>query len=341
MDKTVYSLKEAESETGISAETLKKWIQRGRIPGFRSSKGKREVWKLTSDVVARLRNGNLKDDYERLFRLYLDEMRTGVYCGRPLSAKHIRQMETYLSRYWSVLALTPSVSGINAENFKQVMSSFSVDYHEKQDFFATKMHIYKAVMGFLKILVREGYKRPEDRAAAMALRPKKTFKLKKDFLELEEVQQALFLNRKWRKGRRLYDVFLMDILIALYAFAGLRRMEAANLRLDQVHLEKGYLHVYGKWNKERLVPIFPVLREHIQQWLDIRSEHLSRKSIWFVPQYNGERLTESAIGDRFQRLKKEYPQLRIAPHDLRRSCATIVAQHGMPVGMIQLMLGHE
>lgn len=338
MEKSLYTLDEVEALTGIKQGTLRQRLNRGLLSGLKVPEGKKMVWAITHQTMVSLSQERGQDDFARLFQAYLDEMRSGVYCGRPLTPKHVESMEKNLKRYWDILKDKPSIEGLNAANFKKVMASFEPDFKKKQDFYSTKMHVYKAVTGLMKILIREGYKTELDLQAIRKLLPKKTFKLKKDFLELSEVQEALQLNKDWTRGRRDYDIQAFDVLIALYAFAGLRKMEAANLRMDQVHLEKEYLHVYGKWSKERIVPIFPVLREHINNWLQYRDSD----SEWLVPQIDGTQLTEGAINDRFQRFKEKYPTMdKITPHALRRSCATIMAFLGMPTDLIRLMLGHE
>ena len=49
---------------------------------------------------------------------------------------------------------------------------------------------------------------------------------------------------------------LCDQAVLELAYAsGLRLSELRNLRLEQLHLEAGFLNVIGKGNKERVVPV--------------------------------------------------------------------------------------
>ncbi|MCB6543858.1 tyrosine-type recombinase/integrase, partial [Desulfovibrio desulfuricans] len=51
--------------------------------------------------------------------------------------------------------------------------------------------------------------------------------------------------------RSLYQKAILELLYG----CGLRVSEVCELRLNQVHLEQGYLRVIGKVDKERMVPM--------------------------------------------------------------------------------------
>lgn len=339
---TVYTLKEAASVLGCDYERLKTMARREKFPTLDLPYGVgRTRTGITQETLDSLRSAQPVDNYQAMLTLMLFEMRSGVWDGKgkALTDEWVDTIEANLDRYWAILGVNPSVLGVNAENFKAVMASFTINREKKQDWYSTKMHIYKAVTALTKVLIREGYKTKPDLEAIRTFRPGKTFELKKDFLDLKDIEEALTLNRSRLKGRERYDVWVMDVLISLYAYGGLRKMEAANLRLEQINLPKGYMHVYGKWSTERIVPILQPLREHLTDFLASK-ERKAVKSKYLIPQADGEPLTKTAITTRFQRFKSIYKK-QINPHALRRSCATIASIHGMPDGLIQRMLGHK
>lgn len=341
-----YTLKEAADVLGWSYERLKTDARREKFPTIDIPYGTGRFKKgITSETLDTLRasdtKGHSSDSYKDMANLVITEMKTGVWDGKgkTLTDGWIDTIEDNLERYWEILKVKPSILGVNAQNFKMVMASFAINWETKQDWYSTKMHIYKAVTGLMKVLIREGYKTQQDLDAIRKFRPGKVFELKKNFLELEDIEAALACNAAWVNGRTQYDVMVMDLLISLYAFGGLRKMEAAYVRLDQLHLDKGYMHVYGKWAKERIVPLFPVLKEKLESWLNNPLRQKVSSNL-IVPQIDGSPLTKTAISTRFQRFKDEFGK-KINPHDLRRSCATIATIHGMPDGLMQKMLGHK
>lgn len=339
---TDYTLKEAADALGWNYERLKTDARREKFPTIDLPYGSGRTRKgITQETLDSLRGSQPVDRYESMVALMLYEMRSGVWDGkgRALTDDWVETIEANLERYWSILRVNPSIIGVNAENFKTVMASFTIDREKKQDWHSTKMHVYKAVAALMKVLIREGFKAKPDLEAIRAFRPGKVFELKKDFLDLKDIEEAIDLNRSRVKGREKYDIWVMDILIALYAYGGLRKMEAADLRVDQINLDKGYMHVYGKWSKERVVPILLPLREHLSDFL-ATPERRAIRSKYLIPQTDGQPLTKTAITTRFQRFKEIYKK-QINPHALRRSCATIASIHGMPDGLIQRMLGHK
>jgi integrase len=349
MDDKIYSLQEAAALLGWDYERLKTMARREKFPTVDITYGKERTRKgITQAVLEELQGERVNDKYTEMVALCVHEMRSGVWDGKGLvlTEEWVTTVENYLDRYWEILGVNKTILGVSAINFKQVMSSFGIDRDKKRDYHSTKMHIYKAITALMKVLIREGFKKKEDLQAIRAFRPGKVFKLKKDFLDLADIEKALELNKFWIRGRSEFDRRAFDILISLYAYAGLRRMEAVNLRLDQVHLSKGYLHVYGKWAKERIVPIFPALADRLTDWLSFRAQkNISFKLL--VPQRDGSLLTKTAIATRFRRLKEHADKKdvkgleKLTPHALRRSCATIASIHGMPDGLIQRMLGHK
>lgn len=347
MDATVYTLQDAAALLGWDYERLKTMARRDKIPTVDIPYGQARIKKgITADTLAMLQQGEEQDRYGDMLALYLEEMRTGVWDGkgRALTPKWIAAIETSLKRYWSILGVKPSIVGVSAQNFKIVMASFQVDREAKKDYYSTKMHIYKAVTGLSKVLIRQGFKTKADLEAIREYRPGRVVTVKREFLDITDVDKALEINAAWLNGRSEYDRRLFDLLICLYAYAGVRKMEAANLRLDQVHMDKGYLHVYGKWAKERYACIFPRLAEKLTEWMLYR-EKIGMSSVYLVPQRDGTPLTETSIMTRFQRFKahaKGVPNMaKINPHALRRTNATVASLYRMPMALLQRHLGHN
>jgi site-specific recombinase XerD len=131
------------------------------------------------------------------------------------------------------------------------------------------------------------------------------------------------------------------ILMVLYG-AGLRRAEAATLKIADVDTERMVIHVRGgKGRKDRDVMLSPKLLDELRQYW----RGLKRKpKIWLFP---GQRRGEQPITDKVvwyacqQAAKRAGIEKPIHPHTLRHSFATHLLEAGTDLRTIQLLLGHE
>ena len=137
---------------------------------------------------------------------------------------------------------------------------------------------------------------------------------------------------------------LCDQAILELAYAsGLRLSELKNLRLEQLHLEEGFINVIGKGNKERVVPVGKKAVEAIQKYLAVgRPKLVNAKSTANL--FLTQRGTAFASITMWLRIKERVRRAGIArnitPHMLRHSFATHLLEHGADLRVIQELLGH-
>lgn len=133
------------------------------------------------------------------------------------------------------------------------------------------------------------------------------------------------------------------MLEVLYA-TGLRVSELVNLTLMQVNLRQGTLRIFGKGNKERLVPF----GEEAGHWLTTyrskaRPELLKGcLSDALFPTRRGRAMTRQG----FWHVIKRYARTSgirggLSPHTLRHAFATHLLNHGADLRVVQMLLGHE
>ena len=132
------------------------------------------------------------------------------------------------------------------------------------------------------------------------------------------------------------------ILELAYA-SGLRLAELKNLRLEQLHLEAGFLNVIGKGNKERVVPVGKTAVTAIQHYLAAgRPKLVTPKSPAAV--FLTSRSTPFASVTMWKRIKdrarRAGVERNLTPHMLRHSFATHLLEHGADLRVIQELLGH-
>lgn len=132
-------------------------------------------------------------------------------------------------------------------------------------------------------------------------------------------------------------------MLELFYSSGLRVSELCGLTLQSVHLEDGYLRVFGKGSKERLVPLGKPATQAIQNYLTVGRPQL-------VKNKTGSELFLSNRGSAISRkmvwvLVKTYAakagiEKTVKPHLLRHSFATHLLSGGADLRAIQEMLGH-
>ena len=135
---------------------------------------------------------------------------------------------------------------------------------------------------------------------------------------------------------------LRDIaLFTLIYGCGLRISEALSLTPSDITTSDSMLRIHGKGNKERLIPLLPLVHKKIDEYLssapfDFRpSDPLFRGA-------RGARLTPR-VAERDMEMARNYCGLppTTTPHSLRHSFATHLLSAGTDLRTIQELLGHS
>jgi integrase/recombinase XerD len=137
---------------------------------------------------------------------------------------------------------------------------------------------------------------------------------------------------------------LCDQAVLELAYAsGLRLSELKNLRLEQLHLDAGFINVIGKGNKERVVPVGRTAITALNRFIEAgRPKLVTPKSPANV--FLNRRGTPFASVTLWLRIKNRVRRAgierNITPHMLRHSFATHLLEHGADLRVIQELLGH-
>jgi integrase/recombinase XerD len=125
--------------------------------------------------------------------------------------------------------------------------------------------------------------------------------------------------------------------------SGLRVAELRGIRLEQLHLDAGFVTVVGKGNKERVVPVGRAATEALRNYLDAgRPKLVTPKTPAAV--FLNERGRPFAATTLWGRIKRRARRANvgrnITPHMLRHSFATHLLENGADLRVIQELLGH-
>ena len=167
--------------------------------------------------------------------------------------------------------------------------------------------------------------------------PKSGLKLP-DVLTIDEVKRLLDAPDPQKpSGSR--DAAMLELLYA----AGLRVSELITLKLQDVNLTAGYVRVFGKGAKERVVPIGQYAQEKIRRYTNGARQALlkDRLSATLFVARAGKPLSRQG----FWKLIKRYGlraglRKMITPHTLRHSFASHLLEGGADLRAVQTMLGH-
>lgn len=131
------------------------------------------------------------------------------------------------------------------------------------------------------------------------------------------------------------------ILEVLYG-CGLRVSEAVELRISGLYLDEGFLRVFGKGSKERLVPIGEMASDAIQAYMQVRPVPSSDcDDILFLNRFSRPLSRISMFKMVKDAALRTGITKSISPHTLRHSFATHLIENGADLRVVQEMLGHE
>ena len=155
--------------------------------------------------------------------------------------------------------------------------------------------------------------------------------------EIDQIEQSIDQS----KDEGIRDHAIIETLYS----CGLRVSELCNLRFSDLFLEEGYIHVKGKGQKDRLIPISESAIDELRRWFVVRQRvniKPGEEDYVFVSILRGRHLSRITV---FHNIK-QYAQAagigkEISPHTFRHSFATHLLERGANLRGVQAMLGHE
>ncbi|TDB38963.1 MAG: site-specific tyrosine recombinase XerD [Actinobacteria bacterium] len=195
-----------------------------------------------------------------------------------------------------------------------------------------------AIKSFHRFCVREGI--AEEQPTARIPLPKVPERLP-DVISIDDAERLL--SQPFPEGPVGYrDSTLLELLYG----CGLRVSEVTGLDVENVDLDGGFIRVFGKGSKERLVPVSGAAEQSLREYLVHGRPYLRAKkanlrqdpSAVFLSQ-RGQRMSRQAIF-MIVRVYGGRAGLDLHPHSLRHSFATHMLEGGADLRSLQEMLGH-
>jgi integrase/recombinase XerC len=132
------------------------------------------------------------------------------------------------------------------------------------------------------------------------------------------------------------------LIIDLFYTTGIRRAELIHLKGLDVDFSNNTIKVLGKRNKERIIPVLPIIKEELSLYVVERSslESVKDKEFLFLTK-KGLKLNDSFV----YRLINSYfstasEKVKKSPHILRHTFATHLLNNGADLNSVKELLGH-
>jgi len=159
-----------------------------------------------------------------------------------------------------------------------------------------------------------------------------------DSLSTDEIEKVLAVPSKGR-----FHVARARCEAELFYASGIRESELIGLEPAYLDLEEGFIRVFGKGSKERMVPIHEKACDTLKRWLRLREERFQGKTTAAKVFLNreGKELSRTQVWRDMRLIGKEAGLSRpLHPHLLRHTFATHLIQNGADARSLQEMLGH-
>jgi len=221
-------------------------------------------------------------------------------------------------------------------NHQQVRRYVVLQVNQKKSPASIRRYL-SALKTYYRFLMRQGI--AQSNPAARVLTPKLAERLPK-YIEQKQMAQLL--------DRGAIDVFpegwtgLRDrVVLELLYDTGMRRDELLRLSWNDIDLFQKTIRIFGKGNKQRLVPLVPSLEDLLKRYKYATQEYFNTLGDIIVLTDKGSPAYENFI----YRTVKKYlslcsSQTKKSPHVLRHSFATHLSNNGAKLNDVKELLGH-
>ena len=277
-----------------------------------------------------------------------------------MGANHMQSLQDPIEDYLHFIKVERQLADNTLQSYKRDLIAYARHLHVEQNIqsfnVVTRHHILNfldslravgkssktisrqisSIRSFHQFLLRE--KVAEQDPTVHLEMPKKEQTLPK-VLSIEEID-ALIAAPTIEKPQGVRDIALLELLYG----SGMRISELIELNLEDVHITMGFVRVFGKGGKERIIPLGRGAIHACTNYLEeARPELLGNapKNNAFLITQRGKRFTRQGCW----KIIKGHAltagiQKEITPHVLRHSFATHLIENGADLRAVQELLGH-
>ena len=266
---------------------------------------------------------------------YIREYMTMLKVERTLAKNTLESYQRDLNQYHSFLKDDIKIKSIRNVTLGHIRTY--VRYLSDKAMAASSVkRAISTIRTYHNFLLAEG--RMKDNPAQLLEAPKIPQKLP-NILTIEEIDTILNIIPN-DIPMALRDLAIFEMMYS----CGLRVTELCDIKTTDILWDSELIRVNGKGNKQRFVPIGPIARDNLKNYLNHKRPSLADKNhndVELFLSQNGRKLTRMMI---WILLKKwtdaSNLQKKVSPHTLRHSFATHLLEGGADLRSVQEMLGH-
>lgn len=159
-------------------------------------------------------------------------------------------------------------------------------------------------------------------------------------LDKEEISLLFSVCDRDKTATGVRDAAILSVLLG----CGLRRAEAVTLDFSDYDVREGYLKVVGKGNKERKAFLPPTTRSRLNEWIESYRGDVTGPLFTRIRRYKDlvyKELSSQAIYHILEERRLQAGLEKFAPHDLRRTFASLMLSNGEDLITVKDAMGHS
>ena len=266
---------------------------------------------------------------------FIREYMTMLKVERTLAKNTLESYQRDLNQYHSFLKDDLKIKSIRNVTLGHIRS-YVRHLSDKSMAANSVKRAISTIRTYHNFLLAEG--KMKDNPAQLLDTPKIPQKLP-NILTIQEIDTILNIIPN-DKPMAIRDLAIFEMMYS----CGLRVTELCDIKTTDILWDSDIIRVNGKGNKQRFVPIGPIARDNLKNYLNHKRPSLADKNHNVVELFlsqNGRKLTRMMI---WILLKKwtdaSNLQKKVSPHTLRHSFATHLLEGGADLRSVQEMLGH-
>ena len=131
------------------------------------------------------------------------------------------------------------------------------------------------------------------------------------------------------------------VIIELFYATGMRVSELINLKTQDINSEQKTVRIFGKGNKERIVPLTETVSSLLSSYQKMKTDVFPQFNDYLFVNLKNQPLTQQKVYKIVQHFLMQTPIDKRSPHVLRHTFATHLLNNGADLNAVKELLGHS